>query len=138
MAMETNQLSMHPGAIPASGDTTVILPFESFSVDLEHNLGRANGNCYIRKPGIPTVHDGQIMVRLKKKRFIIIDYSIIPTPADSACAAVTPHIRCPVGAGQQECTAANCSKVGVPVCLFGEFVVLFQEVLVKHVIKSFP
>ena len=31
------------------------------------------------------------MVRLKKKRFIIIDYSIIPTPADQACAAVTPH-----------------------------------------------
>ena len=118
MALEAN-LGMHPG-LPVSGETTVILPFEEFSVDLEHNLGRANGNCYQRRPGIPGGHDGQIMVRLKKKRFIVIDYSIIPTPADSAVAQVTPHIRCPVGAGQQECNSATCTKVGVPVCLFGK------------------
>eukprot|EP01083_Nonionella_stella_P064440 167898_1 len=116
MALEAN-LGMHPG-LPVSGETTVILPFEEFSVDLEHNLGRANGNCYQRRPGIPGGHDGQIMVRLKKKRFIVIDYSIIPTPADSAVAQVTPHIRCPVGAGQQECNSATCTKVGVPVCLW--------------------
>jgi len=113
---------MHPGQISASGDTTVILPFEEFSVDLEHNLGRANGNCYQRKPGVPNAHDGQIMVRLKKKRFIVIDYSLIPTQADMACANVTPHIRCPPGAGQQQCSSSTCAKVGVPVCLFGKFV----------------
>lgn len=116
--MDASQLAMHPGHISASNDTTVILPFEEFSVDLEHNLGRANGNCYQRRPGIPNINDGQIMIRLKKKRFIIIDYSIVPTPSDIACAAVTPHIRCPPGAGQQQCSASNCTKIGVPVCLF--------------------
>jgi len=120
--MDPTNLSMHPGQISASGDTTVILPFEEFSVDLEHNLGRANGNCYQRKPGVPNAHDGQIMVRLKKKRFIVIDYSLIPTQADMACANVTPHIRCPPGAGQQQCSSSTCAKVGVPVCLFGKFV----------------
>lgn len=117
---------MHPGqvqlpAITGAGDTTnIILPFEEFSVDLEHNLGRANGNCFQRKPGVPHIHDGQIMVRLKKKRFIVLDYSIVPTPADVACAAVTPHIKCPSGAGSAKCTAnwMDCPKVGVPVCLF--------------------
>ena len=93
MSLDAN-LGMHPG-LPVSGETNVILPFEEFSVDLEHNLGRANGNCYQRRPGIPGGHDGQIMVRLKKKRFIILDYSIVPTPADIAMALVTPHIRCP-------------------------------------------
>lgn len=109
---------MHPGQIPATGETTIILPFEEFAADLEHNLGRANGNCFQRKTGIPGVHDGQIMIRLKKKRFIVLDYSMVPTPADVACASVTPHIKCPPGAGMAQCTAAGCNKIGVPICLF--------------------
>jgi hypothetical protein len=101
--------------------TTIMLPFGEFADDLEHNLGRANGNCYQRRPGIPNVHDGQIMVRLKKKRFIVIDYSIVPTPIDLAYAAVTPHVKTPPGAGIQKCTTVNCPKIGVPVCLFGAY-----------------
>lgn len=126
--METNPVQvvpvvpMHPDQMPATaGDTTsIILPFEEFSVDLEHNLGRANGNCYQRKPGVPNIHDGQIMVRLKKKRFVVLDYSIAPTPSDIALASVTPHIKCPVGAGTAKCTSSlvNCPKIGMPVCLF--------------------
>lgn len=128
--METNPVQvvpvvpMHPDQMPATaGDTTsIILPFEEFSVDLEHNLGRANGNCYQRKPGVPNMHDGQIMVRLKKKRFVVLDYSIAPTPSDIALASVTPHIKCPVGAGTAKCTSSllNCPKIGMPVCLFGQ------------------
>lgn len=116
--MESNQPGINSGPITARNDSNVIIPLEEFSVDLEHNLGRANGNCYHRKPGVPNIHDGQIMVRLKKKRFIVLDYSIIPTPRDQTCAAVTPHIKCPVGSGEQICNASNCTKIGVPVCLF--------------------
>lgn len=121
--MDPRNLPLHPDSIRTEEEegnetTTVVLPFGEFADDLEHNLGRANGNCYQRKPGIPNVHDGQIMVRLKKKRFIVIDYSIVPTPADIACAAATPYVKTPPGAGTQKCTSANCSKIGVPVCLF--------------------
>jgi hypothetical protein len=73
-------------------ETNVIIPIEEFAHDLEVKLGRANGNVYVRSPGVEGLHDGQIMVRLKKKRFIIIDYSIVPTPTDIAAAAVAPHV----------------------------------------------
>lgn len=101
-----------------STSLSVILPPEEFAEDLDRRLGRANGNIYQRKPGIPNVHDGQIMVRLKKKRFIIIDYSIVPSAQDSATAALSPQILCPVGAGKQKCVTPECPKVGVPVMLF--------------------
>lgn len=100
-----------------SEETTINLPLEEFAEDLER-LGRANGNIFGRKPGIPNLHDGQIMVRLKKKRFIIIDYSMVPTTADIALASVTPHLLCPNGAGKQKCIQPDCTKVGVPVLLF--------------------
>ena len=45
---------------------------------------------------------------------------MVPTPADVACASVTPHIKCPPGAGMAQCTAAGCNKIGVPICLFGK------------------
>jgi hypothetical protein len=54
--------------------TTICLRPEDFADDAERCLGRENGNTYQRKPGLDNVHDCQIMVRLKKKRFIIIDY----------------------------------------------------------------
>lgn len=114
--MDHTHLQMNPSMMTMPD--SVILPFEDFDVDADHNLGRANGNCYQRKPGIANVHDGQIMVRLKKKRFIVIDYSVVPSPTDIACANVTPHLKCPPGAGSQKCTSSTCSKIGVPVCLF--------------------
>lgn len=58
--------------------TTILLRPEEFAHDADSRLGRANGNTYVRKPGVENVHDGQIMVRLKKKRFIIIDYGYNP------------------------------------------------------------
>jgi len=100
-----------------SEETSIHLPVEDFADDLER-LGRANGNIYQRKAGIPNLHDGQIMIRLKKKRFIIIDYSMVPSTNDIALASITPHLLCPNGAGKQKCIQPDCTKVGVPVLLF--------------------
>jgi len=97
----------------------VILRPEEFADELEHRLGRANGNIYHRSPGVEGLHDGQYMVRLKKKRFIIIDYSIIPNEADLQAAVLNPQvIVIPEGAGTQKCATAECTKVGVPVQLY--------------------
>ena len=74
------------------GDPQIILPLEEFATDLEVKLGRANGNIYIRKQGVDGLHDGQIMVRLKKKRFVILDYSIEPNQADMNYANTAPHV----------------------------------------------
>mmetsp|Transcript_4227 Transcript_4227/g.4906 ORF Transcript_4227/g.4906 Transcript_4227/m.4906 type:complete len:405 (-) Transcript_4227:91-1305(-) len=101
-----------------SNNSSVIIPPEEFAEDLELRLGRANGNIFHRKPGVEGVHDGQIMVRLKKKRYIIIDYSIIPTPSDLQAAAISPHVNCPDGAGKNKCVSSTCNKVGVPVSLY--------------------
>ena len=96
----------------------VILSPEEFAEDLDLRLGRANGNIYHRRPGIDGIHDGQVMVRLKKKRFIVLDYGIIPNEADFQTAVLNPHIIIPDGAGKQKCSTADCPKVGVPVCLY--------------------
>ena len=40
----------------------------------ESKLGKANGNVFQLRPAEEMTHDGVIMVRLKKKRFIVIDY----------------------------------------------------------------
>lgn len=101
-----------------TGASSVIVPLEQFSDDLDRHLGRANGNIYIRKPGAEDVHDGQIMVRLKKKRFIVIDYGIVPTQADLQAAAIHAHVATPDGAGKTKCVTPNCPKVGVPVLLY--------------------
>ena len=96
----------------------VILPLEEFAEDLDMRLGRANGNIFHRRPGVDGVHDGQVMVRLKKKRFIVIDYAIEPHDEDVRAASVAPHISCPPGAGKQKCATPECTKVGVPVLLY--------------------
>lgn len=96
----------------------VLLSPEEYREDLEVRLGRANGNVYHRRQGIEGVHDGQVMVRLKKKRFVILDYSIIPTDEDLQAAAADPHISIPNGAGKQKCATPECHKVGVPVLLY--------------------
>jgi hypothetical protein len=96
----------------------VVLPLEDFAEDLDLRLGRANGNIFHRRPGVEGLHDGQVMVRLKKKRFIVIDYSIVPNEADLQHAAMSPHIHCPLGAGKTICTTPECNKIGVPVLLY--------------------
>lgn len=89
-----------------------------FTSDEQNHLGRANGNVFHRHPGIAGVHDGQIMVRLKKKRFIVIDYSVVPTEEEIMEAKSLPHVKIFEGAGRKKCTINICDKVGVPVCLF--------------------
>lgn len=64
------------------------------------------------------MHDGQIMVRLKKKRFIIIDYSIVPTQHDLNYVKDIPYIVVPEGAGERLCATRNCPRIGVPVQLY--------------------
>eukprot|EP00934_Nitzschia_sp_Nitz4_P000365 Nitzschia sp. Nitz4//scaffold62_size106224//5271//6680//NITZ4_004338-RA/size106224-processed-gene-0.23-mRNA-1//1//CDS//3329555802//365//frame0 len=112
--METHHQVHHP----QPHELQVVISLDEFADDLDLRLGRANGNIYHRRAGVEGVHDGQVMVRLKKKRFIIIDYSIIPTEADIQTAAVTPHISVPKGAGKQKCATPECPKVGVPVLLY--------------------
>jgi hypothetical protein len=104
-------------AAPSAG-VQIVVPLEEFAEDLDLRLGRANGNIYHRRPGVEGLHDGQVMVRLKKKRFIIIDYSIVPNDEDIQAAAMSPNITCLPGAGKQKCATPECPKVGVPVLLY--------------------
>ena len=98
--------------------SSIFLRPEEFAQDAESNLGRANGNTYQRKPGIENVHDGQIMVRLKKKRFIILDYGHVPSDNDHEIAKVVPHICIPAGGGRSTCATKSCQRIGVPVLLY--------------------
>mmetsp|Transcript_6284 Transcript_6284/g.11265 ORF Transcript_6284/g.11265 Transcript_6284/m.11265 type:complete len:363 (+) Transcript_6284:616-1704(+) len=97
---------------------TIFLRPEEFAEDAESRLGRANGNTYQRKPGISNVHDGQIMIRLKKKRFIILDYGFIPNDHDHEIAKAVPHISIPNGGGTSKCATKDCPRIGVPVLLY--------------------
>lgn len=97
---------------------SVLLRPEEFVDDANIRLGRANGNTFQRKPGVNNVHDGQIMVRLKKKRFIILDYGYVPNNNDQSVARTTPHICIPHGAGQAKCATKDCPRIGVPVLLY--------------------
>jgi len=101
-----------PVPSPPNGNNRVILPTpDEFAGDENLRLGRANGNVYQRKPGVETAHDGQIMVRLKKKRFIVIDYSVSPEEAPEGSVM-------PDGAGKQKCITPECTKVGIPILFF--------------------
>jgi hypothetical protein len=104
-------------AIPGSESESVLVDFNEFLEDVELRLGRANGNMFHRKDGIEAVHDGQIMVRLKKKRWIVIDYGIVPTEHDLQTAALNPHVSTPDGAGRTQCVHPDCTKIGIPVLL---------------------
>jgi hypothetical protein len=96
----------------------VLISPDEFAEDLDLRLGRANGNVYHRKEGIEGVHDGQVMVRLKKKRFVLLDYGIVPNEDDVQAAANNPHISVLDGAGVQKCVNPDCTKVGIPVLLY--------------------
>mmetsp|Transcript_6427 Transcript_6427/g.14499 ORF Transcript_6427/g.14499 Transcript_6427/m.14499 type:complete len:346 (-) Transcript_6427:133-1170(-) len=99
-------------------EQSICLRPEEFVDDAESRLGRANGNTYQRKPGVDNAHDGQIMIRLKKKRYIIIDYGYTPTAHDYEIAKTVPHIKIPNGAGQLVCSTKDCQRIGVPVLLY--------------------
>lgn len=89
----------------------VNIPYSEFAPDVEQKLGRANGNMFLRRPGVEGQHDGQVMVRLKKKRFVVLDYSIVPNDEDLKLANLVPHIKIPKQAGR-----AKCSRQGVGTC----------------------
>lgn len=101
----------------SEGESSKIASID-FEEDVKQNLGRVNGNIYQRVPGVESVHDGQIIIRLLKMRFIVLDYSIVPNAADLAFARNNPHVMIPSGAGVKKCASPNCSKIGVPVCVF--------------------
>mmetsp|Transcript_4691 Transcript_4691/g.7245 ORF Transcript_4691/g.7245 Transcript_4691/m.7245 type:complete len:402 (-) Transcript_4691:125-1330(-) len=114
--MSSHQSEQLATAAPAQA--SILLHPDEFAYDEEKRLGRANGNTYQRRPGIEHVHDGQIMIRLKKKRYIIIDYGYIPKPEDYAISNASSHISIPEGAGQQQCATKDCPRIGVPVMLY--------------------
>lgn len=89
-----------------------------YEKDAELMLGMANGNVYYRQPGIKDVHDGQIMVRLKLKRFLVLDYSFEPTRDEINTASKNSHIVIYTGAGKTKCNAPGCNKIGIPICLY--------------------
>jgi len=96
---------------PTSSLCQVLLPYEEFEDDLRLNLGTSNGAYYQRRtgsssPGNNENNDGQVMVRLQKKRFIIIDYSIVPNTHDFQQAVNSNHhIHIPDGAGVRCCVS---------------------------------
>ena len=95
---------------------------EDFQEDLRH-LGRANGNIWQRFPALAGVHDGQVMVRLKQLRFVILDYSI-PNP-QSRLIGTSRHVKVPRNAG-----VAICNTSGVGNCLF--FTVASHDAIETH------
>ncbi|KAL7466171.1 hypothetical protein ACHAXS_006460 [Conticribra weissflogii] len=98
--------------------TSIILPYEEFQYDENKKLGNANGNFYQRKPGVENVHDGQIMIRLKKKRFVILDYGYVPSKEEQDMAKTLPHVSIPKGAGVAKCNTPGCERIGVPIMLY--------------------
>jgi ferredoxin-like protein FixX len=96
----------------------VTLDAADFERDAHQSLGNANGNIFVRKAGVSREHDGQVMVRLKKKRFIVLDYSLQPNEADMNATQSLAHVEIPSGAGKTVCTTKECVKVGVPVKLY--------------------
>jgi hypothetical protein len=103
---------------PHEGDRPQVeLPEGEFAHDLE-SLGRANGNMYRRRQAVPGVHDGQVMIRLKKKRFIVLDYTIVPNETDMTYAGTHPHVEIPKGAGRTKCKTSDCTKNGIPVKVY--------------------
>lgn len=89
-----------------------------FEREAQAHLGNANGNIYQSRMGVNLQHDGQVYVRLKKKRFIVLDYTIQPNEADMATASGVAHLEIPSGAGKTQCITKECCKVGVPVKLY--------------------
>jgi hypothetical protein len=88
------------------------LSLEDFQDDLRH-LGRANGNIWQRLPALPGVHDGQVMVRLKQLRFVILDYSISNPQSRLLGGSFPSHVKVPRNAGVAICNTSGVSSSGV-------------------------
>ena len=58
---------------------SILIRPEEYVEDEIRRLGKSNGNHYVRKAGVDGVHNGQIMIQLKSKRYIIIDYGYTPS-----------------------------------------------------------
>jgi len=97
---------------------SILIRPEEYVEDEIRRLGKSNGNHYVRKAGVDGVHNGQIMIRLKSKRYIIIDYGITPSEYDHELVQHHSHISIPPGAGQTLCKTVDCPRVGVPVLLY--------------------
>ena len=95
---------------------SILIRPEEYVEDEIRRLGKSNGNHYVRKAGVDGVHNGQIMIRLKSKRYIIIDYT--PSEYDHELVQHHSHISIPPGAGQTLCKTVDCPRVGVPVLLY--------------------
>jgi hypothetical protein len=78
--------------------------------DANRLLGQSNGKHYQRIPGKDQEHDGQVMVRLRKKRFVVLDYSFAPSEDELNAATNFPHVRIVDKAGR-----GICIHVGVSV-----------------------
>ena len=91
---------------------SILIRPEEYVEDEIRRLGKSNGNHYVRKAGVDGVHNGQIMIRLKSKRYIIIDYT--PSEYDHELVQHHSHISIPPGAGQTLCKTVDCPRVGVP------------------------
>ena len=84
------------------------------------NRGMHDSPLYQRRPGKEGIHDGQYLVDCKQNRFLVLDFSIVPTDADREYAQrKSPTDICiPDGAGVNLCKKKECSKIGVPVLLY--------------------
>ena len=99
----------------------------------EGKLGKVNGNIFQLRPAEVGGHDGVIMIRLKKKRFIVIDYSLGQYDpncnVNASSSTNTAHNRTGVAGSfslslwhshqqhiqhKSTCTNFRCTKVGVP------------------------
>ena len=98
-------------------NASIIVDYEAIAKDAKYNLNCSNGKTFQRKPGVHNVHDGQIMIRLKKRRYVVLDYGYVPNEEDVKLAQENAQIFIPDGAGVQKCNGDDCSKVGVPVML---------------------
>jgi hypothetical protein len=98
---------------------SILIRPEEYVEDEIRRLGKSNGNHYVRKAGVDGVHNGQIMIRLKSKRYIIIDYGYTPSGEyDHELVQHHSHISIPPGTGQTLCKTVDCPRVGVPVLLY--------------------
>lgn len=86
---------------------------QSYFEDIaERHLGKANGNVYHVRPAnngnenFPP-NDGVLMVRLKKKRFIVLDYSLGAYSGKHKAEPQSQN-RIPI------CITSDCPKVGIP------------------------
>jgi ribosomal protein L24E len=90
-----------PGIIPT--------PHE-FEVEAEVHLGRANGNVYQSVQGMYGFHDGRIFVRLKSKRFVVLDYSMVPDTVEWNAAKQLSYVKFLDTSGTALCSKADVSS----------------------------